>query len=172
MANISKSYSNGSAIKVEYSYTQNVSKNQSTVTMTLYVHRDSYGPSWNTHCNSYIRLDGSNVMTYTGSFNIGTSWVKIGSTVTKTVTHNADGTKSISITGFFDSQGLTSKLDDLSCSGTVTLKTIPRASSISSITGDTFFFLHPPALLYLWGYQKPPAQQQRGHQLQLQALHE
>ena len=137
MANISKSYSNGSAIKVEYSYTQNVSKNQSTVTMTLYVHRDSYGPSWNTHCNSYIRLDGSNVMTYTGSFNISTSWVKIGSTVTKTVTHNADGTKSISITGFFDSQGLTSKLDDLSCSGTVTLKTIPRASSISSITGDT-----------------------------------
>ena len=137
MANISKSYSNGSAIKVEYSYTQNVSKNQSTVTMTLYVHRDSYGPSWNTHCNSYIRLDGSNVMTYTGSFNISTSWVKIGSTVTKTVNHNADGTKSISITGFFDSQGLTSKLDDLSCSGTVTLKTIPRASSISSITGDT-----------------------------------
>ena len=137
MANISRSYSNGSAIKVEYSYTQNVSKNQSTVTMTLYVHRDSYGPSWNTHCNSYIRLDGSNVMTYTGSFNISTSWVKIGSTVTKTVNHNADGTKSISITGFFDSQGLTSKLDDLSCSGTVTLKTIPRASSISSITGDT-----------------------------------
>ena len=137
MANISRSYSNGSAIKVEYSYTQNVSKNQSTITMTLYVHRDSYGPSWNTHCNSYIRLDGSNVMTYTGSFNISTSWVKIGSTVTKTVTHNADGTKSISITGFFDSQGLTSKLDDLSCSGTVTLKTIPRASSISSITGDT-----------------------------------
>ena len=121
MANISRSYSNGSAIKVEYSYTQNVSKNQSTLTMTLYVHRDSYGPSWN----------------YTGSFNISTSWVKIGSTVTKTVTHNADGTKSISITGFFDSQGLTSKLDDLSCSGTVTLKTIPRASSISSITGDT-----------------------------------
>ena len=137
MANISRSYSNGSAIKVEYSYTQNVSKNQSTITMTLYVHRDSYGPSWNTHCNSYIRLDGSNVMTYTGSFNISTSWVKIGSTVTKTVTHNADGTKSISITGFFDSQGLTSKLDDLSCSGTVTLKTIPRASSITSITGDT-----------------------------------
>lgn len=137
MANISRSYSNGSAIKVEYSYTQNVSKNQSTLTMTLYVHRDSYGPSWNTHCNSYIRLDGSNVMTYTGSFNISTSWVKIGSTVTKTVNHNADGTKSISITGFFDSQGLTSKLDDLSCSGTVTLKTIPRASSISSITGDT-----------------------------------
>lgn len=137
MAELVKNYSNGSAIKIVYSYTQNVSKNQSTITMTLYVHRDSYGPSWNTHCDAYIQLDGSKVMTYDGSFNIGTSWVKIGSTVSKTVTHNADGTKTISLKGFFDSLGLTSKLDDLTVSGNVTLKTIPRASSISSISGST-----------------------------------
>ena len=131
MAELIKNYSNGSAIKIVYSYTQNVDKNQSTVTMTLYVHRDSYGPSWNTHCNSYIQLDGSSVMSYDGSFNIGASWVKIGSTVSKTVTHNADGTKTITLKGFFDSQGLTSKLDDLTVSGNVTLKTIPRASSFT-----------------------------------------
>ena len=137
MAELVKNYSNGSSIKVVYSYTQNVSKNQSTVTMTLYVKRDAYGPSWNTKCDAYIQLDGSKVMTYDGSFNIGTSWVKIGSTVSKTVTHNADGTKTISLKGFFDSLGLTSKLDDLTVSGNVTLKTIPRASSISSISGST-----------------------------------
>lgn len=137
MAELVKNYSNGSSIKVVYSYTQNVSKNQSTITMTLYVHRDSYGPSWNTKCDAYIQLDGSKVMTYDGSFNIGTSWVKIGSTVSKTVTHNADGTKTISLKGFFDSLGLTSKLDDLTVSGNVPLKTIPRASSISSISGST-----------------------------------
>ena len=131
MAEIIKNYSNGSAIKIVYSYTQNVDKNQSTVTMTLYVHRDSYGPSYNSHCNSYMQLDGSTVMSYDGSFNIGTSWVKIGSTVSKTVTHNADGTKTITLKGFFDSQGLTSKLDDLTVSGNVTLKTIPRASSFT-----------------------------------------
>lgn len=137
MAELVKNYSNGSAIKIVYSYTQNVSKNQSTITMTLYVHRDSYGPSWNDHCDAYMQLDGSKVMTYDGSFNIGISWVKIGSTVSKTVTHNADGTKTISLKGFFDSLGLTSKLDDLTVSGNVTLKTIPRASSISSISGST-----------------------------------
>ena len=131
MAELVKNYSNGSAIKIVYSYTQNVSKNQSTVTMTLYVKRDAYGPSWNTKCDAYIQLDGSKVMTYDGSFNIGTSWVKIGSTVSKTVPHNADGTKTISLKGFFDSLGLTSKLDDLTVSGNVTLKTIPRASSFS-----------------------------------------
>ena len=131
MAELVKNYSNGSAIKIVYSYTQNVSKNQSTITMTLYVHRDSYGPSWNTKCDAYIQLDGSKVMTYDGSFNIGTSWVKIGSTVSKTVTHNADGTKTISLKGFFDSLGLTTKLTDLTVTGNVTLKTIPRASSFS-----------------------------------------
>ena len=131
MAELVKNYSNGSAIKIVYSYTQNVSKNQSTVTMTLYVKRDAYGPSWNPTCDAYIQLDGSKVMTYDGSFNIGTSWVKIGSTVSKTVPHNADGTKTISLKGFFDSLGLTSKLDDLTVSGNVTLKTIPRASSFS-----------------------------------------
>ena len=134
MAELVKNYSNGSAIKIVYSYTQNVSKNQSTITMTLYVHRDSYGPSWNTKCDAYMQLDGSKVMTYDGSFNIGTSWVKIGSTVSKTVTHNANGTKTISLKGFFDSQGLTSKLDNLTVSGNVTLKTIPRASSFTLST--------------------------------------
>lgn len=131
MAELVKNYSNGSAIKIVYSYTQNVSKNQSTITMTLYVHRDSYGPSWNTKCDAYMQLDGSTVMSYDDSFNIGTSWVKIGSTVSKTVTHNADGTKTISLKGFFDSLGLTTKLTDLTVSGNLTLKTIPRASSFS-----------------------------------------
>ncbi len=137
MPELVKNYSNGSAIKIVYSVSQNVSKNQSTVTMTLYVHRDSYGPSWNTHCNSYIQLDGANVMTYTGSFRISTSWVKIGSTVSKTVTHNSDGTKTIALKGFFDSQGLTTKLDDLTVTGNVTLKTIPRASKVSGVSGST-----------------------------------
>ncbi len=118
MAEIVKNYNNGSAIKVVYSYTQNIAKNQSTLTMTLYVHRDSYGPSWNTHCNAYIQVNGSSAMTYDGSFNIGTSWVKIGSTVSKVITHDADGTKTVTLKGFFDSEGLTSKLANLTVSGT------------------------------------------------------
>lgn len=137
MAEIIKNYDNGSSIKVVYSYTQNASKNQSTLTMTLYVKRDAYGPSWNTRCDAYIQLDGSKVMTYTSNFNIGTSWVKIGSTVSKTITHSADGTKTVSIKGFFDSLGLTTKLTDLTVTGNVKLTDIPRASSISSISGST-----------------------------------
>lgn len=51
--------------------------------------------------------------------------------MTKTVTHNADGTKTIALKGFFDSEGLTSKLQNLTVTGKVTLKTIPRASSFT-----------------------------------------
>ena len=118
MAEIVKNYSNGSSIKVVYSYTQDVDANTSKLSLSLYIKRDAYGPSWNTRCDAYIQLDGSKVMTYTSDFNVGTSWVKIGSTVSKTVSHNSDGTKSVSIKGFFDSLGLTSKLTDLTVSDT------------------------------------------------------
>lgn len=131
MAEIIKNYDNGSSIKVVYSYSQNVNKNQSTLTMGLYVKRDTYGPSWNTRCNAYIQLDGAKVMTYSGSFRVGTSWAKIGETVSKTVSHTADGTKTVAITGFFDSLGLTTKLTDLTVSGSVKLTTIPRTSSFT-----------------------------------------
>ena len=56
MAEIINSYDNGSEIKVVYSYTQNQASNTSTITMTLYVHRDSYGPSWDQECEAYIKL--------------------------------------------------------------------------------------------------------------------
>lgn len=137
MAEIINSYDNGSEIKVVYSYTQNQASNTSTLTMTLYVHRDGYGPSWDQECEAYIKLDGTKVMTYGGAFEIGSSWVKIGSTVSKTVTHSSTGDKTVSIEGFFDGYGVSEKVQNLKCSGSVKLKTIPRGSSISSISGST-----------------------------------
>jgi hypothetical protein len=70
-------------------------------------------------------------MTYTAGFTIGSSWVQIGSMATATVAHNADGTKIVNITGYFNS-GVTSKLENLSVSQNITLTTIPRASQITA----------------------------------------
>lgn len=131
MAELIQNYDNGSSIKVMYYYSQNANKNQSTLTMTLYAKRDSAGPSWSSKCNAYIQLDGEKVMTYTGSFKIGSSWVKIGSTVSNTVTHSTDGSKNVNIIGFFDSLGLTAKLANLTVSGNVQLSAIPQASSFT-----------------------------------------
>lgn len=135
MAEIISALSNGSQVKVVYSYTQNIATNTSTVTAEIFVHRDSYGPSTDSSCTAYININGSRAMTYTSSFTIGSSWVKIGSTCTATVVHNDDGTKICNITGFFNS-GISSKLTNLSISQDITLTTIPRKSQITAATND------------------------------------
>jgi hypothetical protein len=131
MSEIISALQNGSQVKVVYSYTQNISANTSTITASLYAHRDSYGPSYDSSCSAYININGNRAMTYTSSFTIGSSWVQIGSTVNATVSHNADGTKIVNITGYFNS-GVTSKLENLSVSQNITLTTIPRASQITT----------------------------------------
>lgn len=139
MAEIVNSYSNGSEIKVVYSYSQDINSNTTTITATLYVHRDGYGPSWangSNVCTAYINVEGNRIMTYTASFNIGSSWVKIGDTVSTTVYNNADGTKVSNILGYFDASGTTSKLAGLQVSQNITFPTIPRASTIASAPGN------------------------------------
>ena len=131
MSEIISALQNGSQVKVVYSYTQNISANTSTITASLYVHRDSYGPSYDSSCSAYININGNRAMTYTSGFTIGSSWVQIGSTCTATIAHNADGTKIVNITGYFNS-GVTSKLENLSVSQNITLTTIPRASQITA----------------------------------------
>ncbi|OCN02983.1 hypothetical protein A7X67_06130 [Clostridium sp. W14A] len=135
MSEIISALQNGSQVKVVYSYTQNISANTSTITASLYVHRDSYGPSYADSCIAYININGARAMTYTAGFTIGSSWVQIGSTVTATVAHNADGTKIVNITGYFNSS-VTSKLENLSVSQNITLTTIPRASQITASSGS------------------------------------
>lgn len=130
MSEIISALQDGSQVKVVYSYTQNISANTSTITASLYVHRDSYGPSYSDSCTAYININGARAMTYTAGFTIGSSWVQIGSTCTATVAHNADGTKIVNITGYFNSS-VTSKLENLSVSQNITLTTIPRASQIT-----------------------------------------
>lgn len=131
MSEIVSALQNGSQVKVVYSYTQNISANTSTITASLYVHRDSYGPSYADSCTAYININGARAMTYTAGFTIGSSWVQIGSTATATVAHNADGTKIVNITGYFNSD-VTPKLENLSVSQNITLTTIPRASPITA----------------------------------------
>ncbi|QNK41475.1 DUF859 family phage minor structural protein [Caproicibacter fermentans] len=135
MSEIVSALQNGSQIKVVYSYTQNISANTSAITASLYVHRDSYGPSYADFCTAYININGTRAMTYTAGFTIGSSWVQIGSTVTATVAHNADGTKIVNIAGYFNSS-VTSKLENLSVSQNITLATIPRASQITASSGS------------------------------------
>lgn len=115
--------------KIEWSSTANTSANTSTVTASLYYKRNNTGFTTQGTGSFALTIDGqktsaSKHMTITGS-----AWV-LAVSATKTVSHNDDGSKSITIsaTGSIPDTSLSST----SCSGRVSLDNIARASKIAS----------------------------------------
>lgn len=115
--------------RIVWSATQNIANNTSTITATLSYIRNNSG--YTTHGN----LRGS--ITINGSTTSGVKevWITNGHwedalTATKTITHNNDGTKSITIsaTGYINN----TSLDNTNLSGTITLDTIHRKADIVS----------------------------------------
>lgn len=132
--------SSGFTAKVVYSISQSITNNTSTVTAYGYVckNNSSYYPYNGT---SYVSMTiNGNTGTATPSYNFG--GVSVGDYVhfitytSPPITHNADGTKSVTISFSVDGK-LSSYYPYGTISKTITLPTIPRASSISSVSGNT-----------------------------------
>lgn len=115
-----------------------VSNNKSTISWKLYLNWNaslnfSASKSWS------VNVNGSSYSgNYTGgaSGSSGKKQIASGST---TIGHNADGTKSFSVSSTFNIK-ITwsgSSLSSMSLSGAQTLDTIPRASSFGTISGNT-----------------------------------
>lgn len=103
-----------------------VSNNTSVVTATVVYYGN--GVSYNSNCAVTVTIDGT---TYTGTSSYKTSTSRqVLLTKSKTITHNTDGTKSISVSATF-AAGVS--IGNLSASKTVTLQTIPRASKIGTV---------------------------------------
>ena len=135
MASIYSSTSKGWKLRLDWSITgQSISNNRSTISLDLWVY-DGTGYSQNEAANeAYYIIQGEkrwNPYNYSN-----TGWYKLGSK-SITVNHNADGTGSVTLTAEWDC-GFASNYTPrhLSLSKTVTLTTIPRASSASA-TGNT-----------------------------------
>lgn len=125
------STANCASLIVEWSYTQDIDKNTTTLTATLKVRRDKSGTSTYKSSTPYsFTVDGT---TKSGNYNFNITSISVGSsktiaTISKTLTHNADGTyKAISISGKFDVSGTTLGVGTVSTS--LTLNTIPRATT-------------------------------------------
>lgn len=119
--------------KIDYSYTQDINANTSTVTVVLKYRRNNTGYTTSGTGTFHIGI-GNESTTISKYMNIGTGWAEAGS-VTKTISHNADGTKSILISAAGGIPGTT--LTASTCSGTVPLKAIPRASTITTIANKS-----------------------------------
>lgn len=117
-------------VKIDYSYTQDINANTSTITVILKYRRNNTGYTTSGTGTFHIGI-GNESTTISKYMNIGTGWAEAGS-VTETIPHNADGTKSILISAAGGMPGTT--LTASTCSGTVPLKAIPRASTITSAT--------------------------------------
>ena len=135
MASIYSSTNKGWRLRLDWSITgQSIANNKSTLSLDLWVY-DGTGYSQNESSGeAYYILQGEkrwNPYNYSS-----TGWYKLGSK-TITVSHNADGTKSIALTAEWDC-GFDSSYTPrhLSLSETVTLTTIPRASTATT-SGST-----------------------------------
>lgn len=129
--------------KIEWSATQNVSANTSTITAQSFVRSTS--SSISTQSSNWVsKINGSQV--WAGSWTVSGSWVSMGSR-SWTVNHNSDGTCTTNINGEL-TNGINFQdvyvIKRASASANVTLNTIPRASSFTlnktsgTIGSDTF----------------------------------
>lgn len=118
-------------LRVDWSQSQNVSANTSTITAKMYLVND-WSLSINSRSTNYTTIAGTK-QTYT-SPSISSTGTHLLGTLTQTVTHDSDGSKSITISSVFYIQATLSGTyyDSISASATVTLDSIPRASSVSA----------------------------------------
>ena len=135
MASIYSSKSRGWQLRLDWTITgQSINDNTSTINLDLWVY-DGTGYSQNeTAYEAYYILQGEKRW---NPYNYSTTgWYKLGSK-SITVIHNADGTGSVTLSAEWDC-GWDSAYTPrhLALSETVTLTTIPRASSVSA-SGDT-----------------------------------
>lgn len=116
-------------VRVDWTATQNVANNTSTITAKLYyVHDWSISISARSSAHS-VTIDGTTT-TFSSSAISASSGEHLIGTATKTISHNSDGTKSISMSASF---ALRATLNgtyygNITASATITLDTIARAS--------------------------------------------
>ena len=133
---ISKDYS-GWTYKIEWSASQSTTDNTSTITCThKLVCKSSYSLYIGSRSNS-CTVDGTKKTFTSSSISTGGgTTIKLGTTK-HTVSHKSDGTKSCKISGTFNIKATLSGVykESITASETVTLNTIPRASTLSVANG-------------------------------------
>lgn len=120
--------------KLEWTSTSNGSTaNSSNVVVKLYARKQGSSSATSGTFKGYITIDGTKT-TFSQTKSVQNSWVLI-STSSKTVSHNDNGAKSITIAGTVGKvAGTTLSNIESSGSTSITLDTIPRYASISNVS--------------------------------------
>ncbi len=118
-------------LRVDWSQTQNVSANTSTITAKVYLVND-WSLSINGRSDNSMTIDGT-AQTFASSAISSTGTHLLG-TLTQTVSHASDGSKSLTMSAVFYIRATLSGTyySSITASATVTLDSIARASSVSA----------------------------------------
>lgn len=129
--------------KIEWSATQSIVENTSTITATLYYIRTNSGYTTHGNLRGSITIDGRTQSTVNEIWITDTHWEE-ASTYTYRVSHNTDGTKTLTIsaTGYINN----TSLDETILSGSITLDKINRNASL--LTAPNFTDEQNPTITY------------------------
>lgn len=118
-------------LRVDWTQTKNISANTSTITAKAYLVND-WSLSINGRSDNMLTVDGT-AQTYASPAISGTGTTLLG-TVTQTVSHASDGTKSLNMSAVFYIRATLSGTyyESITASATVTLDSIARASGVSA----------------------------------------
>jgi len=120
-------------LRVDWSATQNVGNNTSKVTCAFYlVQASSWSLNISSRTDNEATINGAkSTWTSVAISNSGGKTTKLGSVTSGNITHNADGTKSITLSAKFNIEATISGTyySSITASTTVTLNTIPRATA-------------------------------------------
>ena len=129
-------------LRVDWSASQNVSNNTSKITCVMYLVQAS---SWSLNIvprdDNKTTINGT-AYTWTSPAisNSGGKTTKLATVTSGNITHNADGTKSVTISAVFELNATISGTyrDTITASATITLNTIPRATqhTLSASSAD------------------------------------
>lgn len=118
-------------LRVDWTQAKNVSANTSTITANIYLVND-WSLSISGRSDNSITIDGT-AQTF-ASPSIGSTGTHLLGTVSQTVNHASDGSKSLTISAVFNIRATLSGTyyGSITASATITLDSIPRASSVSA----------------------------------------
>lgn len=134
---ISKTIDGTLKYQIDWSATQSVANNQSTITCRHYLKASNY-PLYIGGRSNTCTVDGTSKSYSSSAINGSVSSLLLGTT-THTVNHNADGSKSTTIKGVFNIQATLggTYFSSVTASSTVALDSIPRAASITTAPNFT-----------------------------------
>lgn len=122
-------------LRVDWSATQSVSNNTSKITATMYlVQASSWSLNIAARSDNKTTINGTaHAWTSPAISNNGGKTTKLATVTSGNITHNADGTKSVTITAVFEIGATISgtRYDTITASATITLNPIPRATQPS-----------------------------------------